>query len=77
MKVNQPVSDEAREVLRSAAEKIGDSLAEILERVGEDGDFSCTRCGCDGFVSTPPPARPSMVCKNPTCRHFFTSHRVF
>jgi hypothetical protein len=75
--MNQPVSDDAREVLRSAAEKIGDSLADIFERVGEEGDFSCTRCSCEGFVSTEPPARPSMVCSRPTCRHFFTRHRVF
>jgi hypothetical protein len=78
--MNQPVAglpDDARDVLRATAEKIGDSLADIVESLGEEGDFSCTRCGCDSFVSTPPPARPSLVCARPTCRHFFTRHRVF
>jgi hypothetical protein len=74
MNRSETLSDDARDVLRSAAEKIGDSLADIFESVGEDGDFSCTRCGCEGFLSN---QRPSMVCSRPTCRHFFTRHRVF
>ena len=73
--MNQP--DDARDVLRTAAGKIGDSLADIYESLGEDGDFSCTKCDCEGFQSNPPPARPSLVCSRPTCRHFFTRHRVF
>ena len=60
MNRSETLSDDARDVLRSAAEKIGDSLADIFEAVGEDGDFSCKKCGCNGFVSTPESSRPSL-----------------
>ena len=77
MNGSEALSDDARDVLRSAAEKIGDSLADIVERVGEDGDFSCTRCNCEVFMSAESPDRLSMVCSRPTCRHYFTRHRVY
>lgn len=68
------LSEDARVILKSAAVKIAESLADLYENLGEDGDFSCTKCDCEVFQSGP---SPSVFCKRSTCGHAFPRHRVF
>jgi hypothetical protein len=75
---SRKLSEDQREYLKPALEKVTDGLAELQEALielgWEEGDFSCTRCDCSSFVGSQPPI---LRCARSTCGHRFTLHRVF
>ncbi|WP_157172019.1 hypothetical protein [Nocardia higoensis] len=44
--------------------------------IDEEGDFSCRRCGCEGYRQPGPTAARPFNCADTSCGHGFFSHRV-
>jgi hypothetical protein len=68
------ITEAENAILRIVAETRGRLTETGIDFRGEDGDFSCTRCDCEFFMS--PPGRPILACKRQGCGHSFTLHRV-
>jgi hypothetical protein len=79
------LTDEQRTVIADAEAAIARIVAQAQEKLTEtgldldpapppeEGDFSCRRCSCAGFLSGP---RPGFACARRECGHSFTTHRV-
>ena len=74
---SRKLSEDQREYLKPAVEKVAEGFTELREKLFElgwdEGDFSCTRCDCQFFEA---PSQPGRTCARSTCGHRFTLHRV-
>ncbi len=75
------LTEPQRQIVAEAEQAILRTLAETRTKLtengmdfppGQDGDFSCTRCACEFFMSS----RPGLLCERTGCGHSFTIHRV-
>lgn len=69
--------DEAEAILGEALDKARTRLRAVGfgdHAPPEEGDFSCTQCGCEHFQR---PASSGLKCRRPGCGHSFFRHRVF
>lgn len=67
-----------RRVVAEAHARLADSGMDIPRPPppGEPGDFSCTFCACEFYLSGPG-SGPGLACTRPGCGHSFTVHRVW
>jgi hypothetical protein len=79
---NDDLTDPQRQAISEAENAILQILADTRTKLAEagmdlpaaeEGDFSCTRCSCEFFMSG---STPGLACKRSGCGHSFTLHRV-